>query len=234
MSLDLNDTLSYLNKSIEDAVARSKHGQKQVQLVAASKKVDPSQLLEVWEAGVKIFGENRAQELKVKSHLLPPAVEWHFIGGLQTNKVRDVVQVATLIHSVDRLEIAQEIDRKAAQIGKHQKVLMEVNVAGEASKHGVPPFGAEELLKQMNDLPRLEVIGLMTVAPFYEDLEEVRPFLASLRTLRDELQTNTGILLPELSMGMSHDYITAIEEGATMVRIGTALFGTRKTEPAKK
>jgi len=233
MNIDLNNNLSYLTQALQQAITRSRHGQQKVQLVAASKKIDPSQLLEAWAAGVKIFGENRVQELRAKAPLLPRAVEWHFIGGLQTNKVRDVVQLATLIHSVDRLELAQEIDRRAAQIGKHQKVLMEVNVAGEASKHGVHLQDAEPLLRQINERPHLEIIGLMTVAPFYEELEKVRPFFATLRTLRDDLQQNTGIQLPELSMGMSHDFTIAVEEGATMVRIGTALFGPRTTNKTK-
>lgn len=201
-----------------------------VRLVSASKQVSPETLRNFWDAGLRCFGENRAQELKAKAPLLPENCEWHFIGVLQTNKVGDVVKLAKLIHSVDRMELIKEIEKRAAALGKVQRVLIEVNVGGEASKHGVLPSEAHVLVEAANAAPHIEVIGLMTVPPFCENMEKARTFFATLRKLRDKIQEQSGCLLPELSMGMSHDFEAAIEEGATMVRIGTALFGSRTSK----
>lgn len=201
-----------------------------VQLIGASKNVPTKLLYLAHEAGLKCFGENRAQELKMKAPQMPRDCEWHFIGPLQTNKVKDVIPWVTLIHSVDRADLVEEIEKRAESRGKTQKVLVEVNIGGEASKHGVASEKALELVEKVNQCRHLEVHGLMTVAPFHVDLERVRPFFQQLRELRDSIEKQSGMLLPELSMGMSHDYKVAIEEGATMVRIGTALFGEIRKE----
>lgn len=223
-----SDRLSRVQERMAAAAARSGRAPGEILLIGASKKTLPETLREAVGGGLNVFGENRVQEAREKIPALPSSCQWHFIGGLQANKAKEAVQLFSWIHSVDRLELLQEIDKRAAQAGKIMKVLVEVNVAGEASKEGARPDEAEALVLAANACRSLEVHGLMTVAPFYEDLEEVRPHLRKLRELRDDLEKNTGLQLPQLSMGMSHDFETAIEEGATMVRLGTLLFGERK------
>jgi pyridoxal phosphate enzyme (YggS family) len=204
-----------------------------VRLIPASKSVPPERLRDFFDAGQKIFGENRIQEARAKIPLLPSNCRWHFIGGLQRNKVRDAVAWFDLIHSVDSLALLEEIDHKARAAGKIQQVLIEVNVAGESSKHGCRPEEAGTLIARAQNLAAVEVLGLMTVAPYHEDPELARPSFAQLRRLRDQLEAEHGWRLPELSMGMTHDYAVAIAEGATMVRIGSGLFGTRPPLPAR-
>jgi pyridoxal phosphate enzyme (YggS family) len=152
---------------------------------------------------------------------------WHFIGGLQTNKAKDAVECFDVIESVDRLDLAQELQKRLETAGKKMRIMLEVNVGGEAAKHGCAPEMVEELLQKVMPLSRLEVIGLMAIPPFREDPEIARPFFSKLREIRDRLQESQGVHLPELSMGMSHDFAVAIAEGSTLVRIGTALFGAR-------
>jgi pyridoxal phosphate enzyme (YggS family) len=153
--------------------------------------------------------------------------EWHFIGGLQTNKAKDAVECFDVIESVDRLDLAQELQKRLETAGKKMRIMLEVNVGGEAAKHGCAPEPVEDLLQKVMPLSRLEVIGLMAIPPFREDPEMARPFFSKLREIRDQLQDSQGVHLPELSMGMSHDFAVAIAEGSTLVRIGTALFGAR-------
>ena len=153
--------------------------------------------------------------------------EWHFIGGLQTNKAKDAVECFDVIESVDRLDLAQELQKRLETAGKKMRIMLEVNVGGEAAKHGCAPEMVEDLLQKVMPLSRLEVIGLMAIPPFREDPEMARPFFSKLREIRDRLQESQGVHLPELSMGMSHDFAVAIAEGSTLVRIGTALFGAR-------
>ena len=198
-----------------------------VRLVAVSKKQDPEKLRILWNCGQRIFGENRVQEAKAKIPEMPTGGEWHFIGGLQTNKAKEAVEWFDVIESVDRLELAAELQKRAEVAGKRLRVYLEVNVGGEASKHGCAPDKAGDLLDQVKSLSRLEVQGLMAIPPFREDPENARPFFRKLREIRDQLQQASGLVLSELSMGMSHDYPVAIAEGATRVRIGTALFGPR-------
>jgi PLP dependent protein len=199
-----------------------------VRLIPASKTVDASSLREYYDAGQHVFGENRIQEAKAKIPLLPSACAWHFIGGLQRNKVRDAVTYFELIHSVDSIPLLEEIDKRAKGLGKVQRVLIEVNVAGESQKHGCSEADAPLLVEAANQMRSVSVEGFMTVAPFCEQSEETRPFFRRLKTLRDRLEQERGWRLPELSMGMTHDYIEAIAEGATMVRIGSGLFGKRE------
>jgi pyridoxal phosphate enzyme (YggS family) len=153
--------------------------------------------------------------------------EWHFIGGLQTNKAKDAVECFDVIESVDRLDLAQELQKRLETAGKKMRIMLEVNVGGEAAKHGCAPELVKDLLQKVMPLSRLEVIGLMAIPPFREDPEMARPFFSKLREIRDRLQDSQGVHLPELSMGMSHDFAVAIAEGSTLVRIGTALFGAR-------
>lgn len=198
-----------------------------VRLLPASKTVPAERLREFFDAGQTVFGENRVQEAKAKVGILPASCRWHFIGGLQRNKVRDAVEMFELIHSVDAAALAEEIEKRAAAAGKVQRVLLEVNLAGEASKHGCRPEEVPGLLETANRLPHVEVHGLMTVPPVTEDPEDARPYFRRLRELRDRLEQASGAALPELSMGMTHDHAQAVAEGATLVRVGTGLFGKR-------
>lgn len=201
-----------------------------VRLVAATKTVSVDRIREAIAAGLKVAGESRLQEALPKIEgLRGTPVRWHFIGQLQRRKARSVIGVFDLIHSVDSLDLAQEIDRRAEAVGARQDILLEINVAGEATKAG---FGAEELeqqLPQFEALGHVRVRGLMTIPPPVKDAEEARPYFRALRELAVRLsqQAIPGISMDELSMGMSNDFQIAIEEGATLVRIGTAIFGAR-------
>ena len=178
----------------------------------------PDRIEEAIAAGQALFGESKVQEAKAKIPVVSSRARWHFVGHLQSNKARDAVELFELIHSVDSVKLAVELNKWAERAGKTQAILLEVNVSGEASKYGMRPEDVAAALAQINALPRVEVRGLMTVPPAGKD---PRPYFRQLRELRDRLG------LRELSMGMSHDFQIAIEEGATMVRIGTAIFGTR-------
>jgi pyridoxal phosphate enzyme (YggS family) len=199
----------------------------QVKLVAVSKTVDLARITEARDAGQEIFGENYLQEARGKIEALGPGAAWHFIGHLQTNKAKAAVGLFRLIHSVDRLHLAQALEKAAAGQQKVQEILLQVNLAGEASKSGAPPEAAPALLQEISRLPHLKVVGLMTMPPWFTDPEAVRPYFRALRELRERLLQLRICPLPELSMGMSGDFETAIEEGATLVRVGTAIFGQR-------
>jgi pyridoxal phosphate enzyme (YggS family) len=214
-------------EGIREAAEKAGRDPSSVRLVAVSKKQDPEKLRVLWKCGQRIFGENRVQEARVKIPEMPSGGEWHFIGGLQTNKAKDAVECFDVIESVDRLDLATELQKRAEVAGKKLRVFLEVNVGGEAAKHGCAPEKAAELLARVQPLSRLEVQGLMAIPPFREDPENARPFFQKLREIRDHLEQGSGMALPELSMGMSHDYPVAIAEGATLVRVGTALFGPR-------
>ncbi len=203
---------------------RAKLGDR-VTLIAVTKTVEPERIAEALDAGVTICGESKVQEAKAKIALVSSRARWHFIGHLQTNKVRDAVELFEMIHSVDSVKLAAEINKWADRLGKTMPVLLEINVSGEGSKFGMKPEDLPAALAEMNKLPRVEVRGLMTIPPAGKD---ARPFFRKLRELRDAHG------LPELSMGMTHDYEVAVEEGATMVRIGTGIFGERKrNEPTE-
>jgi hypothetical protein len=191
-------------------------------LIAVSKAIEPELVEDAFVAGLTIFGESKVQEAKAKIPMVSSRARWHLIGHLQSNKARDAVDLFDVIHSVDSLKLAEEVNKWADRAGKTQAILLEVNVSGEASKFGLKPEDLESTLMAINPLRRLEIRGLMTVAPYVKEAAEVRPYFRRLRALRDALG------LRELSMGMSHDYEVAIEEGATLLRIGTAIFGERK------
>ncbi len=201
-----------------------------VKLVAVSKGRPVSDILEAYNGGHRIFGENRVQELLSKKDLLPGDIEWHLIGHLQTNKVKYVVHLFDWIHSVDRIELARELDKRAAQNQRTLKVLIEVNVSGEVSKSGAEPSRVLELVRQISVMPNLNVQGLMTMPPFFENPEEARPYFVALRRLRDKIEGENipGVQMKELSMGMTGDFEVAIEEGATIIRVGRAIFGERQ------
>lgn len=203
-----------------------------VALIAVTKTIDIGRIAEAIDAGLRIFGESRVQEAqrKISEFGMLSAkcgIKWHLIGHLQKNKVKQAVQFFDLIHSLDSVGLAEEISKQAERIGKVQDVLVEVKLSGEQSKHGVSKEGFFELLRSSGSLKNLHITGLMTIPPYFDNPEDAGPYFRELRALRDKAQVN-GFNLPELSMGMSHDFEVAIEEGATMVRIGAAIFGERK------
>jgi len=195
--------------------------------MAVSKNQSPELVAQAASAGLTLFGENRIQEAKVKIPLCPSQLEWHFIGHLQSNKSRDAVSLFHVVQGVDSLALAEELQKQAIKQARSLPILLEVNVAGESSKFGWNPDRLLAELLQLNALNRLEVHGLMTIAPYAVDPEQVRPIFRRLRELRDRCTDLLGAPLPVLSMGMSGDLEVAIEEGATLVRVGTALFGER-------
>jgi len=177
-----------------------------------------------------LFGESRVQEAKVKIPLLPSQVRWHFIGHLQRNKVRQALPLFEMFHGIDSMALASDINRIAAETGAHPRILLEVNLAGEASKFGFTPDSLCQDFERLLGLERVQVEGLMIIPPVAENPEDSRRYFAALRGLRDSLQNQFQVVLPHLSMGMSSDFEVAVEEGATLVRVGTALFGERKVE----
>ena len=226
MTERVQDRLARVQDRMRVAAFRVGRDPSSVKLVAVSKTMPVGAILEVLDAGVAILGENRVQEAAGKIAQLPGRAAWHLVGHLQTNKAKLAAQLFETIHSLDSLRLAQELDRQCRQSGRIVQCLVEVNLGAEGSKSGLPEEGIRPLLEAGMDFPNLRVEGLMAIPPFLEDPEAVRPFFRRLRILRDKLETE-GWRLPELSMGMTHDYEVAIEEGATMVRIGTAIFGPR-------
>lgn len=228
MSIAAN--LIHLRERIEAAALRAGRDPASVRLVAVSKTKPAEAVEDAAKAGQRLFGENYVQEFTAKVREVREPVEWHFIGALQSNKVRQIAGLVTLIHSVDRLSLAQEIERQWARLDATCDILIQVNIAGEATKSGTT---AEELLtlaREVALLPHLRVRGLMTMPPFFDDPEGARPYFRELRRLAGLVAAESipGVAMEELSMGMSGDFEAAIEEGATLVRIGTSLFGERE------
>ncbi len=225
--MDLAANLDSIQKRIAAACGRAGRGPDSVTLLAVTKTQPPEVVSAAAKLGLVLFGENKVQEAKGKIPLCPGNLRWHFIGHLQSNKCRDAVELFKMIQSVDSLPLAQEINKRAEQAARTMPVLMEVNVAGEASKFGYRPEQLLAELKELNALPRIEIHGLMTVPPYVTEPEKARPHFRRLRELKERAEAVLGAPLPHLSMGMSGDFEIAIEEGATMVRIGTELFGPR-------
>lgn len=212
---------------IASAATRAGRNPGEVRLVAICKTFPPEVVREAYDAGLRHFGENKLQEAKAKIPQLPGDIHWHMVGHLQTNKARDTIELFEMVQSVDSLKLALELEKWADRAGKRIPVLLEVNVAGESTKFGLKPEEALGLANQVAGFRRLELQGLMCVPPFLKEVESVRPFFRRLRELKTEIEQSLGALLPHLSMGMSHDFEIAIEEGATIVRVGTAIFGER-------
>jgi len=230
--MDLAANLETIRQRIRAACERAGRNPDSVTLLAVSKTHPPETIKAAADCGQVYFGENKVQEAKAKIPLCPGKLRWHFIGHLQSNKCRDAVELFEMIQSVDSLSLAQEINKRAEQAARRMPVLIEVNVAGEASKFGCKPEQLLAELKQLNALPRIEIHGLMTVPPWSPEAEDSRPHFRRLRELKAKCEQVLGAPLPHLSMGMSGDFEIAIEEGATMVRVGTALFGPRaKAKP---
>ncbi len=223
---DFATRLAAIHHAIADSAQKAGRDPDEIELLAVSKTQPVEAIQEAMRAGLTQFGENKVQEARGKIDMLGRGV-WHLIGHLQGNKAREAVRLFDSIDSVDRADLAHEIDHRAEALGKVQNVLLQVNIAGESTKFGCAPDAARALAETINSLSRLSLRGLMTIAPYSPDPEKSRPDFAGLRNLRDKIQNETGLLLPILSMGMSGDFAVAIEEGSTCVRIGTALFGER-------
>ena len=225
------NTLSKVKEKIDRAAIKAGRLPEDIKLVAVSKTVGPDKIIEAVNAGVIILGENRVQEANEKVQYIGlrtkgKKIEWHLIGHLQKNKSKTAVQLFDLIHSLDSPELADILDKYCELIGKKQRVLIQVKISDETTKHGVSEKDLMGLIEKVNNLDNLELEGLMTIPPFFSDPERARPCFSRLRQLKDAAISN-GFALPELSMGMSGDYEVAIEEGSTMVRVGTAIFGER-------
>lgn len=223
----IEENLKEIRENIRKAAIRSGRKPEDITLVAVTKTISVDRIQEAIELDVNVLGENRVQELLEKYPKLH--AQWHLIGHLQSNKVKYIIDKVDLIHSVDSLRLAQEIDRQAKKYKKVMPVLVEVNVAGEDTKHGVALGEAEGLVAALAELPHLQVKGLMTVAPFVENPEENRVWFRKMRQLYVDIlqKIHNNIDMQYLSMGMSNDYVVAIEEGSNMVRIGTGIFGKR-------
>src|SRR3989338_3399278 len=212
---------------IKLAVERAGRKEESVKLIAVTKTVDVVRIKNAITAGITIIGENRVQEAREKYKEIGSKVEWHLIGHLQTNKVKYIFDIFTLIHSVDSLQLSEEINKRAVNRGIKTDILIEVNLSGEKTKFGILPESAIGLIKDISSFKNININGLMTIPPFSESPEDSRKYFRMLRMLRDDIEQE-GIGMKELSMGMSGDFEVAIEEGATMVRIGTAIFGERR------
>jgi len=224
---DLVANLTAVRQAVAGAAAAAGRDPSTVRLVAVS-KTHPAQAVEaVAAADQRIFGESRVQEAREKIPACPSGLDWHFIGHLQKNKVRQALPLFSFFHSIDSPALAQAIDRIAGETGKPVEGLLEVNISGEETKHGFTPDELRKEFAALAKLPHLRIRGLMTMAPYSDNPEDARPVFRALRELRDELQSSHGHPLPELSMGMSGDFVPAIEEGATLVRIGSSIFGER-------
>ncbi len=225
----IQEQLKQVQGRMEAACKASAREPKDVALIAVSKTKPLEDLEEAYRLGVRDFGENKVQELVDKAEKMPADVRWHMIGHLQRNKVKYIVDKVFLIHSVDSFRLAEEISKEAGKHGTTADILIEVNVAGEESKFGVRPDEAEALIRQIATLPAVRVKGLMTIAPYVENAEDNRKYFAQLKQLSVDIADKNidNVSMKILSMGMTGDYQVAIEEGATMVRVGTGIFGER-------
>ena len=226
----LADILERVKSGIAEACARSGRDASEVGIIAVTKTHGPETIGEAWDNGLSIVGENKVQEAMWKQPLSVSGPEWHLIGHLQRNKVRQALSLFECFHSIDSISLLDRIESIAAETGSRPRVLLEVNVSGERSKDGMKPDDVPAAIEHvLSACPSITLEGFMTMAPFFpqEKVEETRPFFRGLRELRDEMEGKFGARFPRLSMGMSGDYIVAVEEGATWVRLGTVLFGER-------
>jgi pyridoxal phosphate enzyme (YggS family) len=227
------ENLDRVREQIASAVAKSERSVDEVELVAITKTHPVEKVREAIEAGQILFGESRVQEARVKIPEVSSNIRWHFVGHLQKNKVRQALPLFEMIHSVDSLALAQDITRIAEEEGLYPRVLLEVNVAGEGSKFGFVPENLHEQMEALLALPRLSIEGLMCIPPLAAEAEDSRKFFVHVREVRDSLEKEFNVKLPQLSMGMTQDFAIGIEEGATLVRVGTAIFGERSKAKRK-
>lgn len=228
--MNIAHNLAEIRRRIEAACQRSGRDPAQVRLLAVSKRMPASAVEAAAAAGQRLFGENYVQEFSAKAEAVQSPVEWHFIGALQTNKVKYLRGKVSLIHSVDRLALAEEIDRQWGKLGQTAEVLLQVNLGEEASKAGTTAAELESLVRSVAPLAHVRIRGLMALPPYLEDPEAVRPCFIQLRQLAAAMAALQlpGVAMDQLSMGMSHDFEAAVEEGATLVRVGSAIFGERR------
>ncbi len=226
---DIATNIAKIHNRIDKACQKSGRNSKEVKLIAVSKVKPAEQIEEAFHSGQKLFGESYVQEFRDKEPLVTVPLQWHFIGGLQSNKVKYLRSKVVMIHSVDRLSLAKEIDRQWGTIDGAVEILLQVNVGDEASKSGCAPKDLETLVKAVASFPNLKIKGLMCLPPHSDDPEQVRPFFKQLRKLSEQIDRLQlpSVEMSELSMGMSGDFEVAVEEGATLVRVGTAIFGAR-------
>jgi PLP dependent protein len=222
------ENLERVREQIASAAANSGRSADDVELVAISKTHPAESVREALEAGQILFGESRVQEARAKIPELSSNIHWHFVGHLQKNKVRQALPLFEMIHSIDSLALAQDVNRIADEEGLYPRILLEVNVAGEGSKFGFAPADLRQQMEPLLALPRLAIEGLMCIPPLAVESEDSRKFFVEVRELRDSLEKEFNMKLPQLSMGMTQDFPIGIEEGATLVRVGTAIFGERK------
>jgi len=232
--MDLAGNLHAVQQRIVAACARVGREPGSVTLLGATKSQPPEAVSDAARLGLTVFGESKVQDAKAKIPSCPGRLRWHMIGHLQSNKCRDAVELFEMIQSVDSLHLAEELNRRAEQAARTMPILLEVNAGGEGSKFGYRPEQLQAELMRINALSRLEIHGLMTVPPWTPNQEKVRPIFRQLRELKEKCEQTLGAPLPHLSMGMSGDFEVAIEEGATLVRIGTALFGPRAARKAEE
>lgn len=224
----IQDQLGEIRNAIARAAARAGRTAESITLLAVSKTFPVSDIMQAYADVQRIFGENRLQEAMEKMPQMPQDCEWHLIGPLQRNKVRKALEQGfALIQAVDSMKLAATISRIAGELGITARILLEVNIDGEASKHGFTPQQLEEEWEALTELPGLDIRGLMCIPAPVDDPQDARPAFAALRTLAEKLRERGPLPLPELSMGMSHDFEVAVEEGATIVRVGSAIFGKR-------
>ena len=230
MSALIKEQIDIIRQRIAAAVRTSGRPASAVRLMAVTKTVDDRRIMQAIDAGVDMIGENYVQEARRKIELMGKSIEWHLIGHLQTNKAKYAVRLFDMIHSLDRLELARELDRRSRMAGVVTKVLIEVNISGEETKRGVAHRDALPLIREVSALDNLSVQGLMTMPPWFDDPQEARPFFVALRELKARIAAENlpRVEMRELSMGMSQDYQVAVEEGATIVRIGRNIFGERE------
>jgi hypothetical protein len=228
--MSIRDNLCRIEDEIDAACARAGRDPDEVHVVAVSKTVGVPQIREALSAGVRIIGENRVQEAWKKAREIGAEAEWHLVGHLQTNKVKRILEFADVIESVDSIHLADELEKRAEQLNRSVRIFVQVNTSGEESKFGVDPDRTLEFVHQLSEYKRLNVCGLMTIGAFVSDTNRIRACFQELNHLRDKVRSaDIGSELNALSMGMTNDYPIAIEEGATHIRIGRALFGERKT-----
>lgn len=226
----IKDNLALVQENIKKACQAAGRDEAQVTLIAVSKTKPVELLMEAYDCGCRHFGENKVQELVCKYEAMPKDIKWHMIGHLQRNKVKYIIDKAALIHSVDSLRLAEEISHEAVKRNIEVSILIEVNTSGEESKFGVSVDGALPLIQEISRLPNIHIKGLMTIAPYVENSEENKPYFEILRELAVDISSKNidNVNMNVLSMGMTGDYMTAVEEGATLVRVGTGIFGQRQ------
>ncbi|NQT06777.1 MAG: YggS family pyridoxal phosphate-dependent enzyme [Candidatus Omnitrophica bacterium] len=222
----IKDNIKEINKRIKNACKKAGREPGDITIIGITKGVDPYTISEALVHGIRDIGENRVHEVQKKRLSVMPGFKWHMVGHLQTNKVKDAIEVFEFIHSVDSLELARKIDKEAQKAGKTIDILLQVNTSGEEAKYGVRPEEVSNMLREISVLSGVKVKGLMTITPLAEDPETVRPYLRSLREIAEKIKEEAipNVEMEFLSMGMSQDFEVAVEEGANMLRIGTALF----------